>query len=151
MMGLRGVRLSISMPEIVEMQVRAIFEAAADCTLRGIKVKPEVMIPLTGTVKELEWIQPRLERIAKQVMEEKKVKFDLQVRHHDRDPARRCDRRPDRHTGRVLLLRHQRPDPDDLRLLAATMPSATSSSPIVKKASSPRIPSRPLTATAWAS
>jgi pyruvate,orthophosphate dikinase len=76
MMGLRGVRLSISIPEIVEMQVRAIFEAAADCALRGIKVKPEVMIPLTGTVKELEWIQPRLERIAKAVMEEKKIKFD---------------------------------------------------------------------------
>jgi pyruvate,orthophosphate dikinase len=75
MMGLRGVRLSISMPEIVEMQVRAIFEAAADCTLRGIVVKPEVMIPLTGTVKELEWIQPRLERIASAVMDEKKVQF----------------------------------------------------------------------------
>jgi pyruvate,orthophosphate dikinase len=76
MMGLRGVRLSIAMPEIVEMQVRAIFEAAADCTLRGIVVKPEVMIPLTGTVKELEWIQPRLERIASAVMQEKNVKFD---------------------------------------------------------------------------
>jgi pyruvate,orthophosphate dikinase len=75
MMGLRGVRLSIAMPEIVEMQVRAIFEAAADCTLRGVKVHPEVMIPLTGTVKELEWIQPRLERIASTVMAEKKVKF----------------------------------------------------------------------------
>src|SRR5512143_1820124 len=76
MMGLRGVRLSIYMPEIVEMQVRAIFEAAADCTLRGIVVKPEVMIPLTGTVKELEWIQPRLERIASAVMKEKNVKFE---------------------------------------------------------------------------
>jgi pyruvate,orthophosphate dikinase len=76
MMGLRGVRLSISMPEIVEMQVRAIFEAAADCTLRGIVVKPEVMIPLTGTVAELEWIQPRLERIAKAVMSEKGVEFE---------------------------------------------------------------------------
>jgi pyruvate,orthophosphate dikinase len=75
MMGLRGVRLSIYIPEIVEMQVRAIFEAAADCTMRGIVVKPEVMIPLTGTVKELEWIQPRLERIASAVMEEKNVKF----------------------------------------------------------------------------
>ena len=75
MMGLRGVRLSIVMPEIVEMQVRAIFEAAADCTLRGIVVKPEVMIPLTGTIKELEWIQPRLVRIAKAVMDEKKVNF----------------------------------------------------------------------------
>jgi len=75
MMGLRGVRLSINMPEIVEMQVRAIFEAAADCTLRGIVVKPEVMIPLTGTVKELEWIQPRLVRIASAVMAEKNVQF----------------------------------------------------------------------------
>ena len=75
MMGLRGVRLSIAMPEIVEMQVRAIFEAAADCAKRGIVVKPEVMIPLTGTVKELEWIQPRLVRIAKAVTDEKRVKF----------------------------------------------------------------------------
>jgi pyruvate,orthophosphate dikinase len=75
MMGLRGVRLSIYMPEIVEMQVRAIFEAAADCTKKGIVVKPEVMIPLTGTVNELKWIQPRLERIAKAVMEEKAVTF----------------------------------------------------------------------------
>lgn len=76
MMGLRGVRLSIAMPEIVEMQVRAIFEAAADCTQRGIVVKPEIMIPLTGTVKELEWIQPRLERIGATVMQEKGVKFE---------------------------------------------------------------------------
>jgi pyruvate,orthophosphate dikinase len=76
MMGLRGVRLSIYMPEIVEMQVRAIFEAAANQTLAGVVVKPEVMIPLTGTVKELEWIQPRLERIAAAVMEEKDVTFE---------------------------------------------------------------------------
>ncbi len=76
MMGLRGVRLSIYMPEIVEMQVRAIFEAAANMTKKGVVVKPEVMIPLTGTVKELEWIQPRLERIAKAVMEEKQVHFE---------------------------------------------------------------------------
>ena len=76
MMGLRGVRLSIYMPEIVEMQVRAIFEAAADCTKKGVVVKPEVMIPLTGTVNELKWIQPRLIRIAKTVMEEKGVEFE---------------------------------------------------------------------------
>jgi len=76
MMGLRGVRLSIEMPEIVEMQVRAIFEAAANQTLAGVEVKPEVMIPLTGTVNELHWIQPRLEKIAKAVMEEKGVSFE---------------------------------------------------------------------------
>jgi pyruvate, orthophosphate dikinase len=75
MMGLRGVRLSIAMPQIVEMQVRAIFEAAADCTKRGVVVRPEVMIPLTGHINELKWIQPRLERIAKEVMSEKKVEF----------------------------------------------------------------------------
>jgi pyruvate,orthophosphate dikinase len=75
MMGLRGVRLSIVMPEIVEMQVRAIFEAAANVTKKGVHAKPEVMIPLTGTVKELEWIQPRLVRIAKAVMGEKGVEF----------------------------------------------------------------------------
>lgn len=76
MMGLRGVRLSIYMPLIVEMQVRAIFEAAANQALQGVVVKPEVMIPLTGTVNELEWIQPRLERIAKAVMEEKGITFE---------------------------------------------------------------------------
>ena len=75
MMGLRGVRLSIVMPEIVEMQVRAIFEAAANMTLKGIVVKPEVMIPLTGHINELLHIQPRLIEIAKTVMAEKKVEF----------------------------------------------------------------------------
>ncbi|MCD6577477.1 MAG: pyruvate, phosphate dikinase [Anaerolineaceae bacterium] len=75
MMGLRGIRLSIVMPEIVEMQVRAIFEAAANVKLKGIDVKPEVMIPLTGHVNELKYIQPRLIEIAKQVMKEKKIEF----------------------------------------------------------------------------
>jgi pyruvate,orthophosphate dikinase len=76
MMGLRGVRLSIYMPEIVEMQVRAIFEAAANMTKKGIVVKPEIMIPLTGHVNELKWIQPRLVRIAKTVMAEKDITFE---------------------------------------------------------------------------
>ena len=76
MMGLRGIRLSIVMPEIVQMQVRAIFEAAANMTLNGINAKPEVMIPLTGHVNELHHIQPGLVDIAKSVMEEKKVEFE---------------------------------------------------------------------------
>jgi pyruvate,orthophosphate dikinase len=75
MMGLRGIRLSIMMPEIVEMQVRAIFEAAANVTLKGFHAKPEVMIPLTGHVNEMNVIQPRLEEIAKEVMETKGVNF----------------------------------------------------------------------------
>ncbi len=76
MMGLRGVRLSIVMPEIVEMQVRAIFEAACDVALRGFDPHVEVMIPLTGTVNELKWVQPRLERIAAAVIAEKGKQID---------------------------------------------------------------------------
>ena len=76
MMGLRGIRLSIVMPQIVEMQVRAIFEAAANMKLKGIDAKPEVMIPLTGHINELHHIQPRLIAIAKDVMKEKKVEFE---------------------------------------------------------------------------
>ena len=76
MMGLRGIRLSIMMPEIVEMQVKAIMEAAANVALKGIHPKPEVMIPLTGHINELKVIQPRLIAIAKEVMDSKNIQFD---------------------------------------------------------------------------
>ncbi|MHB8135900.1 MAG: pyruvate, phosphate dikinase [Anaerolineaceae bacterium] len=76
MMGMRGIRLSIMMPEIVEMQVKAIMEAAANVALRGIHPKPEVMIPLTGHINELKVIQPRLIAIAKEVMDAKGVQFE---------------------------------------------------------------------------
>jgi pyruvate,orthophosphate dikinase len=75
MMGLRGIRLGILMPEIIEMQVRAIFEAAANVTKRGGDARPEVMIPLTGHVNELKSVQPRLKKIATEVMGEKGVEF----------------------------------------------------------------------------
>jgi pyruvate,orthophosphate dikinase len=54
MLGHRGCRLGITFPEITEMQAQAIFEAAVQCANKGIKVMPEVMIPLVGNVKELE-------------------------------------------------------------------------------------------------
>ena len=76
MMGLRGVRLSIVMPGIVKMQVRAIFEAACNMTKQGVVVKPEVMIPLTGHVNELKVIQPQLEEVAKKVMAEKNLTIE---------------------------------------------------------------------------
>ncbi len=76
MMGFRGVRLSILMPEIVKMQVRAIFEAACDEQKSGKVVKPEVMIPLTGHVNELKVIQPQLVEIAQAVMAEKGVEVE---------------------------------------------------------------------------
>ncbi|MDI6726195.1 MAG: pyruvate, phosphate dikinase [Smithellaceae bacterium] len=76
MMGLRGVRLSIMMPGIVRMQVRAIFEAACQVAKEGLTVKPEVMIPLAGHVNELKVIQPELEAIARRVMEESGVTLE---------------------------------------------------------------------------
>ncbi len=76
MMGLRGVRLSIIMPEIVKMQVRAIFEAACMEKKAGYDVKPEVMIPLVSHVNELTHIQTELEQVAKQVMEEQGVEVE---------------------------------------------------------------------------
>jgi len=76
MMGLRGIRLGIVFPDIMRMQVRAIFEAASDAANKGIDVKPEIMIPLTGHINELKHVQPELEAIAKKVMEEKGVEFD---------------------------------------------------------------------------
>ena len=75
MMGLRGIRLGIVYPDIMRMQVRAIFEAASDAAKKGIDVKPEIMIPLTGHVNELKKVQPELEAIGKKVMEEKGVEF----------------------------------------------------------------------------
>jgi pyruvate,orthophosphate dikinase len=75
MMGLRGIRLGIVFPDIMRMQVRAIFEAASDAANKGIDVKPEIMIPLTGHVNELKKVQPELEAIAKKVMKEKGVEF----------------------------------------------------------------------------
>jgi len=73
MMGLRGVRLSIIMPGLVKMQVRAIFEAACNKAKEGVVVKPEVMIPLAGHVNELKVIQPILLDVARTVMEEKGI------------------------------------------------------------------------------
>ncbi len=73
MMGLRGIRLGIIFPDIMKMQVRAIFEAACEATKKGIVVKPEVMIPLTGHVNELYLTQGELEKVARQVMEEQGV------------------------------------------------------------------------------
>lgn len=75
MMGMRGIRLGIEYPDIMRMQVRAIFEAASDASKKGIKVHPEIMIPLTGHVNELKRVQPELEAIAKEVMEEKGADF----------------------------------------------------------------------------
>jgi pyruvate, orthophosphate dikinase len=79
MLGHRGCRLGIAYPEITEMQARAIFEAAADVAKKKIKVKPEVMIPLVGFKKEFDLQAEIVHRVAKEVMAEKKIKFDYMV------------------------------------------------------------------------
>ena len=76
MMGLRGCRLGLMFPEINEMQVRAIFEAACDLKKEGLEVKPEVMIPLISHVNELKIDRELLEKVAKEVMEEKGVEVE---------------------------------------------------------------------------
>lgn len=79
MLGHRGCRLGISFPEITEMQARAIFEAAATVIKEGKKVLPEIMIPLIGNEKEFTEQELIIRRTAKEVMNEKKVKFKYKV------------------------------------------------------------------------
>jgi len=73
MMGLRGCRLGLVFPQINKMQVRAIFEAAIAVQKEGVKVLPEIMIPLVGHVNELKYARITLESVAKEVMAEAKV------------------------------------------------------------------------------
>ncbi len=68
MLGHRGCRLGITYPEITEMQARAIFEAAVQVARKGVKVIPEVMIPLVGNAKELENQKEIVVRVAKEVL-----------------------------------------------------------------------------------
>ncbi len=79
MLGHRGCRLGITYPEIYEMQVRAIFQAACDVKKDGVDVHPEVMIPLVGTTKELQMTSDVVRRVAKEVMDEAGVEIDFLV------------------------------------------------------------------------
>ena len=79
MLGFRGCRLGLVFPEISEMQARAVFEAAAAVQKQGIKVKPEVMIPLVGFKRELDLQVELVHRVAKEVMKEKNVKLNYLV------------------------------------------------------------------------
>lgn len=76
MLGHRGCRLAVSYPEIAEMQARAIFEAAVEAGRKaGALVVPEIMVPLVGLVKELDYVKVRIDAVAKSVMEETGVKI----------------------------------------------------------------------------
>jgi pyruvate,orthophosphate dikinase len=79
MLGHRGCRLGVVFPEITEMQARAIFEAAAAVQKKGIKVLPEVMIPLVGDVTELKLQADVVRRVAEEVFEKSKQRFEYMV------------------------------------------------------------------------
>ncbi|HXX20852.1 MAG TPA: pyruvate, phosphate dikinase [Candidatus Acidoferrum sp.] len=79
MLGHRGCRLSITYPEIPEMQVRAIIEAAIDCQKRGVKVLPEIMHPLTLEKNELKILETVTRRVADAIIAEAKVKLHYLV------------------------------------------------------------------------
>jgi pyruvate, orthophosphate dikinase len=79
MLGHRGCRLGITYPEIYEMQVRAIFEAACELTKEGYEIVPEVMIPLVGHINEFEITKNSAEAVAKQVMSEQGVTLDYLI------------------------------------------------------------------------
>jgi pyruvate,orthophosphate dikinase len=79
MLGHRGVRLGVTYPEITEMQARAIMEAACRLAKEGLKVVPEIMIPLVGHVKELRDQKAVVDRVAEAVMKEQGVKVKYLV------------------------------------------------------------------------
>jgi pyruvate,orthophosphate dikinase len=79
MLGHRGCRLSITYPEICDMQARAIFEAAAELSKSGLKVIPEVMIPVVGIVNEVRVLKKQIVGIAELVMKEYGIKFEYKV------------------------------------------------------------------------
>lgn len=79
MLGHRGCRLSITYPEILEMQVRAIIEAAVECKKRGVKVSPEIMHPLVMDKKELQILTQRTRGVADPIIAAAKVKLEYLV------------------------------------------------------------------------
>lgn len=79
MLGHRGCRLAITYPEIYKMQALAIFEAAADLAKEGLRVVPEVMIPLVGMIGELKMTKADVIKVADEVMARRKVKIDYLV------------------------------------------------------------------------
>jgi pyruvate,orthophosphate dikinase len=79
MLGFRGCRLGILYPEITEMQARAIIEAACDAASEGVKVKPEIMIPLVSDLNEFKMQEEIVRRVASEVMKEKGKKINYLV------------------------------------------------------------------------
>ena len=79
MLGMRGVRLGITVPEIYEMQARAIFEATIEASRLGAPIVPEIMIPLVSAKREVEIVKTRMDAVAAAVRVETGVEFDYRL------------------------------------------------------------------------
>ncbi|MCF7923566.1 MAG: pyruvate, phosphate dikinase [Candidatus Izimaplasma sp.] len=79
MLGHRGVRLSITYPEIAVMQTRAVIEAALEVNKKGLNVKPEIMIPLVGELKELKYVKAEVVKTADEIIKNSKVDLEYSV------------------------------------------------------------------------
>ena len=118
MLGHRGCRLGITYPEIYDMQVRAIMEAACAVAARRRRRAAGDHDPAGRHRRGTEPAARARREGRRGRAGERRDQGRVPDRHHDRDPARRGHRRPGGRGGRLLLLRHQRPHPDDVRLLA---------------------------------
>ncbi len=79
MLGMRGVRLGVTVPEIYDMQARAIFEAAIEAGRRGAPIEPEIMIPLVSASREVEIVKTRVDAVAAAVRNEMKAEFTYRL------------------------------------------------------------------------
>ncbi len=150
MLGMRGVRLGIALPEIYDMQARAIFEATVAARAEGVDVRPEIMIPLVTARREVELVKRRIDAVAMAVREAAGDAFDYRLGVMVETPARGPARGRDRRAVHVPELRHERPDADDLRALARRCRAVH-----VRLRQRGRLPGRSRsgrsTSTAWAS
>ena len=79
MLGMRGVRLGIAIPEIYDMQARAIFEATLDASKDGAPVVPEIMLPLVSAMREVELVRTRIDAVAAAVRNERGREFEYSL------------------------------------------------------------------------
>ena len=117
MLGLRGVRLGIVKPGLYAMQVRAIFEAAARVKKEGLDPRVEIMIPLVATAPELSQMLDELKPVAADVLEREGVEIEhLEWGTMIELPRAAVTAGEIARDGRVLLVRHERPDADRVRV-----------------------------------
>ena len=134
MLGHRGVRLGITYPEIYAMQIQAILEAAVQCADDGIDVRPEIMVPQVITLQELDHVKTvTADRSSNTGIGRQEAA--VQVRHDDRDRARLHACLAPGRDRRVLLIRHERPDPGDVSHSLARTPRTSSCPCTTKRAS----------------